>query len=107
MIIGLVGWFAGDFLSEKFSKGENVIMGDFNALIIDKPALYVVKGCSACKLAKAFIEEHDINVEIRIINTNPRWASDLKELGLSSVPVLMEKDKVTVGFSESDYLSLK
>ncbi|NRA61779.1 MAG: hypothetical protein HRU25_12870 [Psychrobium sp.] len=106
VIVCVCGWLGGDFLSKQFSSKDNIINGDFNAFIVNKPVLYVTEGCSACKLAKSFVKEHGINVEIRVINSNPRWAQDLKKLGVSSVPVLVQKSKVTVGFSATDYLLL-
>ncbi len=104
--ICLIGWFSGDFLSEKFYQNENVIVGNYTSFIADKPVLYVAQGCPACNLAKSFIREHSIDVEIRIINSNPQWVNDLELLGVTSVPVLVQKDKMIIGFLKSNYAML-
>lgn len=102
-----IAWFAGKYVSNFLNQENSIIYGDYSSYINKKPALYVVKGCPACVRAKAYIAKYDLNIEIRDIGSNSEWARDLAKFNLSSVPVLIQSDKITIGFSESNYNTLK
>lgn len=102
-----IAWFAGKYVSNFLNQENSIIYGDYSSYINKKPALYVVKGCPACDQAKAYIAKYDLNIEIRDIGSNSEWVRDLAKFNLSSVPVLIQSDKITIGFSESNYNTLK
>lgn len=106
-LLAWVGWFAGLYFSQYLGKQRHQLQGDFQEYISEKPALYVAQGCSACKLAIAYIHENNKRVEIRDVSANSAWVKDLNALGITSVPVLIEPSKVTIGFSALDFADLK
>lgn len=106
IIVILLGWFGGSFASSYLNKQGNVIKGDYSALLDKSPVLYVATGCPACKKAKEFIDNNNLNVEIRNISSNPKWLQQLNGLEINTVPTLLFKDKLVVGFSEHSYQAL-
>ena len=102
-LIALLGWFGGSFASSYVNKQDSVIKGDYSALLGKSPVLYVATGCPACKIAKEYIDNNNLNVEIRNISANPKWLQQLNGLEINTVPTLLFKDKLVVGFSEHSY----
>lgn len=106
IIVILLGWFGGSFVSSYLNKQDSVIKGDYSVLVGESPVLYVATGCPACKKAKEFIGKNNLNVEIRNISANPKWLEQLNGLKINTVPTLLFKDKLVVGFSEHSYQAL-
>ncbi|TLX46748.1 hypothetical protein C1E24_12125 [Pseudoalteromonas phenolica] len=106
ILIALLGWFGGSFASSYLNKQDSVIKGDYSALLDKSPVLYVATGCPACKKAKEYIDNNNLNVEIRNISSNPKWLEQLNSLEINTVPTLLFKEKLIIGFSEYNYQSL-
>lgn len=69
-----------------------------------KLTLYTKDSCPQCKMVKRYLNDKSIFVEKEInVDTNPEFIQTLKEIGIKSLPVLIEEttNLVIKGFNPS------
>ncbi len=67
--------------------------------------LYSAEWCGYCRLAKAYLDGHNITYTVYDIDTSAGRAA-YKELGTGGVPILVTPEKVVRGFSRASYDAL-
>lgn len=73
--------------------------------------LYGSAGCSGCQLAKQFLDKNGIDFEYLDISSDDRKANiarkkELFAMGAKSIPVLVNGDKVMIGFELDKYVDM-
>jgi glutaredoxin len=58
--------------------------------------LYTTVNCNPCKVVKTFIEQNELDVEIRTLSLEEFRSEEIQSLGLRSVPTLIDNGKLIV-----------
>lgn len=99
-----VGFLVYKFFGKiRFESDTEIIYGDYtpyyNKENSQKLILYTSNSCQACTESKILLEKNSIDYVERVIESNQKYKDHLFELGINSVPVLMYKTKIIIGFS--------
>lgn len=70
----------------------------------NKVVVYSKNNCTPCILIKNFLNERDVPFEERNISTNEAYVTELIEMGVNGVPVLMVNDEVITNTYDFDKL---
>ena len=63
--------------------------------------VYSTPGCPWCKVAKDFLESHNINFEYIDVSVDENAAKEMiKKSGQMGVPVIEIDDKIIIGFNK-------
>lgn len=101
-------FFAGYLITHQFfsnmASQPTVLHGNFSDIIGEsKLVLYSIEGCTACKSAKKFLGKYKLMFDSRVISLKDDWPEELSKLNVFSVPVLIQENSISVGFTESTY----
>ena len=58
--------------------------------------LYTAQNCNPCKVVKTYIEQNEIDVEIRTLSLEEFRSDEIQSLEIRSVPTLIDNGKVIV-----------
>jgi glutaredoxin 3 len=61
--------------------------------------IYTNTGCSACHLAKDFLEKHNVSFVEKSIANDPSLIDELARMGFRAVPVIRVGNETMLGFS--------
>lgn len=62
--------------------------------------LYTMDNCSMCDLAKDYLDQLELDYEIRNVSTNKDYRNDLLQRGHMGVPIIEVDGNDIVGFDE-------
>lgn len=62
--------------------------------------LYTMDHCSMCDLAKDYLDELELDYEIRNVSTNKDYRNDLLQRGHMGVPIIEIDGNDIIGFDE-------
>lgn len=65
--------------------------------------VYGTSSCIHCKKARDYLKYHNIYFEDALIDTSNESEKYFNSLGVESVPVLVTRDALVVGYREKDY----
>jgi glutaredoxin len=80
--------------------------GDFSAHVSNLPqrvTLYGTTTCQYCATARAYLIKAGIPFNDLIVDTSPTASAMFDRLSEKSVPVLVTRDKLIVGFNPAEY----
>jgi len=66
-----------------------------------KAIVYTSTYCNYCRQVKAFLNEHGVAFEERNVDTDEKFAEELWNTGLRSVPVTVIGETKIVGFNQT------
>ena len=58
--------------------------------------LYTAVNCNPCKVVKTYIEQNELDIEIRTLSLEEFRSNEVQSLGIKSVPTLIDNGKVIV-----------
>ena len=58
--------------------------------------LYSGINCNPCKVVKTFIEQNELDVEIRVLSLEEFRSEEVQKLGIRSVPTLVDNGNLIV-----------
>jgi glutaredoxin-like protein NrdH len=64
-----------------------------------KPILYTQNGCRPCDMLKNFLQDNDLEVDVRNISENDEYKTEVKALNVMSTPVLVKGSQVLTGYT--------
>jgi glutaredoxin 3 len=68
--------------------------------------LYGTSTCVHCKAARAYLRNAGVNFNDMVVDKSPEAAQAFAKLGEGSVPVLISKNHLIVGFVADEYQSM-
>ncbi|QYF95486.1 glutaredoxin family protein [Massilia sp. PAMC28688] len=80
--------------------------GDFSAHVDKLPqrvTLYGTTTCQYCQTARDYLKQAGIPFNDQVIDTSPSASTMFEQLSETSVPVLVVRDKLIVGFNATEY----
>ena len=102
--------FAYSALLVKRSQEQQVIQGDFHALIQDvgkgKPVMVTLPGCPHCADARIWLAPRGWAVTEINIGTNERLQAVLDAHHINSTPTLITEQAISVGFSPNVWINM-
>jgi len=70
------------------------------------PILYTQNNCKWCGYVKNFLDREGIEYEVRNIDTDDKYKSEVEDMGYMSVPVLKVGEQTVSGFKPADIMKI-